>query len=82
MSQMIGVPELLSMLEAKLDDLPDERKQSNNTRYTVKQAFLSAFSVFFTQSGSFLEHQRLMRTKKGTDNAQSLFGIRLILNTN
>ena len=39
MSQMIGVPELLSMLEAKLDDLPDERKQSNNTRYTVKQAF-------------------------------------------
>ncbi len=31
---------------------------------------LAAFSVFFTQSPSFLEHQRLMKQKKGKDNAQ------------
>ncbi len=71
----IGMPELLSMLSAELNDLPDERKPSNNTRYTVKEAIKSAFSVFFMQSRSFLDHQRLMRTQKGRDNAASLFGI-------
>ena len=35
----------------------------------------TAFSVFFTQSPSFLQHQRLMKPKKGKDNAQSLFGL-------
>ncbi len=34
---------------------------------------LVGFSVFFTQSPSFLQHQRLMKPKKGKDNAQSLF---------
>lgn len=78
MPQPIGVPELLSILRSELDDLPDKRQQSNNSRYTVEEAFLSAFAVFFSQSGSFLEHQRLMRTKKGKDNAKSLFGIERI----
>ncbi len=31
------------------------------------------FSVFFTQCPSFLQHQRLMKNKRGKDNAQSLF---------
>lgn len=70
--------ELLSVLEAQLNALPDERKKSNNTQYTVKDAFLSAFSVFFTQSSSFLEHQRLMQSQKGKDNAQTLFGVEKI----
>ncbi len=78
MALTIGMPELLSMLTAKLDDLPDERKPSNNKKYTVKEALLSAFSVFFLQSPSFLANQRLMHTKKGRDNAQSLFGIERI----
>jgi hypothetical protein len=34
---------------------------------------MGAFSVFFTQSPSFLEHQRLMKSSKGKDNAESLF---------
>ncbi len=34
---------------------------------------LAAFSVFFTQSSSFLQHQSLMKQNKGKDNAQSLF---------
>ena len=75
MALAIGMPELLSMLSAELNELPDERKPSNNTRYTVEEAIKSAFSVFFMQSSSFLEHQRLMRTQKGRDNAASLFGI-------
>ncbi len=78
MGLAIGMPELLSMLSAELDNLPDERKQSNNTRYTVEEAMKSAFSVFFMQSRSFLDHQRLMKSHKGRDNAASLFGIERI----
>ena len=58
MGLAIGMPELLSMLSAELDNLPDERKQGNNTTYTVEEALLSAFSVFCMQSSSFLDHQR------------------------
>ena len=38
----------------------------------------TAFSVFFMQSRSFLDHQRLMKSQKGRDNAASLFGIERI----
>jgi len=41
----------------------------------VRDLKLSAFSVFFLQSPSFLDHQRLMKNQKGRDNASSLFGI-------
>ena len=41
----------------------------------MKDAVIAAFSVFFTQSPSFLQHQRLMKQNKGKDNAQSLFGL-------
>jgi hypothetical protein len=74
----VGMTELLPMLKAELNNLPDKRKQGNNSQYTVEEALLSAFSVFFSQSPSFLEHQRLMKTEKGRDNAQSLFGIERI----
>ncbi len=66
--------ELIEFLEQELNELPDKRKGSNS-RYTVKNAVKAAFSVFFTQSSSFLEHQRLMKEKRGKDNAQSLFNL-------
>ena len=66
--------ELIRFLEQELNELPDKRKGSNS-KYTVKNAVKAAFSVFFTQSSSFLEHQKLMKEKKGKDNAQSLFGL-------
>lgn len=68
----IGPSELIEFLEQELNQLPDKRKGSNS-RYTVKNAVKAAFSVYFTQSSSFLEHQRLMKEKRGKDNAQSLF---------
>ena len=37
-----------------------------------------AFSVFFTQSPSFLAHQRSMALNKGQNNTQSLFGVHQI----
>ena len=39
---------------------------------------MAAFSVFFTQSPSFLYHQRLIKSNKGKDNAESLFSIEKI----
>lgn len=44
-------------------------------RYGIADGALSAFSVFFMQSGSFLAHQRLLEKKKGRSNARSLFQV-------
>lgn len=57
---------------------PDHRKPSNNTRYTLEDAGLSAFSVFFMQCASFLEYQRRMVGNQGRSNAQTLFGVHAI----
>ena len=53
---------------------PDNRTGSNKT-YSIEDAAIGAFSVFFTQSPSFLTFQTAMQQKKGKNNAQSLFGI-------
>lgn len=71
----LEISELIQILRQELHDLPDERKPGNNTKYRVEDAVMAAFSVFFTQSPSFLEHQRLMKSNKGKDNAESLFSI-------
>lgn len=48
----------------------------------MEDAALSAFSVFFTQTPSFLAYQRTMEGSKGKSNAQSLFGIHRIPSDN
>lgn len=57
-----------------LGELPDGRT-GQNTTYSIKDAALGAFSVFFTQSPSFLAHQQMMKRAKGRSNAENLFGI-------
>jgi len=57
-----------------LRELPDLRTGAN-TSYEIEDAALSAFSVFFTQSPSFLSFQKSMQQNKGKNNAQSLFGV-------
>lgn len=64
-----------------LSSLPDKRT-GKNTRYGMEDAALSAFSVFFTQTPSFLAYQRLMKGSKGHSNAQSLFGVHQIPSDN
>ena len=60
----LEIPELMQFLRQQLHDLPDERKPGNNTKYQVEDAMMAAFSIFFTQSASFLEHQRLMKSNQ------------------
>ena len=74
----LEISELMQFLRQELHDLPDERKPGNNRKYEVEDAVMAAFSVFFTQSPSFLDHQRLMKSNKGKDNAESLFSIEKI----
>lgn len=64
-----------------LSSLPDKRT-GKNTRYKMEDAALSAFSVFFTQTSSFLAYQRLMEGTKGHSNAQSLFGVHQVPSDN
>jgi hypothetical protein len=67
--------QIIETIRSRFEALPDQRKGGNNTRYTMSDAALSAFSVFMMQSASFLAHQRDMQRQKGRDNLQSLFGV-------
>lgn len=69
---------IAEQLRATFSAFPDRRKLGNNTRYTLEDAGLSAFSVFFMQCASFLEYQRRMAENQGRSNAQTLFGVHQI----
>ena len=66
--------QLVGELRCCLAGLPDKRTGSN-TQYSMESIGLSAFSVFFTQSPSFLAYQKAMQQNKGQSNAQTLFQI-------
>ncbi|MDZ7698863.1 MAG: ISNCY family transposase [Deltaproteobacteria bacterium] len=63
---------MVSYLRSTMADFPDKRTGSN-CRYSIEDAALGAFSVFFTQSPSFLSFQESMLKNKGISNAQTLF---------
>lgn len=66
--------QLLGWFNGAVDAFPDQRTGSNTT-YTMRDIGLGAFSVFFTQSPSFLAHQSAMQKSQGNSNAQTLFGM-------
>jgi len=53
---------------------PDKRTGSN-LQYSMQDIGMAAFSVFFTQSPSFLAHQQSMVDRKGLSNAKTVFGM-------
>jgi len=55
---------LLSVVRRCCEGFPDKRRGTNG-RYTMADVGLAAFSVFFTQSPSFLDHQRQLETGHG-----------------
>ena len=74
MSKPIKFQEMLGQLRGDLEIVPDHRT-GENTRYEIADAGLSAFSIFFSQSPSFLAHQRNMKRTKGKSNLESLFRV-------
>lgn len=59
-----------------------EHRSGKNSQYELADAGMGAFSVFFTQSPSFLAHQRDMKLRKGRSNAEKLFALREIPSDN
>ena len=54
---------LIGQLRERWASLPDHRQPNPNTQYTLGDAALSAFAVFFLQSPSFLAYQQALRTR-------------------
>lgn len=69
--------DLVGYLREVLGQLPD-RRTGTNLSYAMEDFGVSAFSVFFTQSPSFLAHQKAMQKARSQNNAQSFFGIKKI----
>lgn len=72
---------LIGDLRELMRQFPDKRTGQNCT-YSMQDVALAAFSVFFTQSPSFLAHQAAMTTSRGLSNAQTLFGLTKIPSDN
>lgn len=66
---------LIRELKGLCGDFIDPRGDSPNLKYSLQDMLLSAFSLFFTQSPSFLEYQKQMERQYASSNAQTLFGI-------
>jgi len=65
----------LDFLQEGIEKITDPRSKSNATKFKIDDAMLSAFSMFFMQSQSFLEYQRQIQSRSGKNNVQSIFGV-------
>ena len=77
MTKPVTFGRALGVLDRTFGSLPDPRR-GQNTIYTMRDAMLGAFSVFYMQAPSFLAHQQAMQDKQQRNNATSLFGIEQI----
>jgi hypothetical protein len=75
MVEVLSITMLMGYLHGAINKVADHRKPSPNTQYSIFDAALSAFGVFFFQCSSFLEHQKRLKGKKGRDNTQTLFDV-------
>lgn len=64
---------LVSLLRSHMDSMSDPRSQ-NNAFYNKTDFLLSAFSIFYLQSPSWLSSQTRMNSTQGKHNLHSLFG--------
>jgi len=72
MYEELSIDQLIKKIKEAASKFPDKRT-GKNTQYEMEDAAMGAFSVFFTQSASFLEYQQEMKRNKGRSNAESLF---------
>src|SRR5271163_369468 len=68
------LPSLVSGLKAVCATFPDARK-GRGGNIEISDFGVSAFSMFFMQSASFLAYQRALEKGQGRSNGQTLFGI-------
>jgi len=73
MFEELKLSHLIKNLEQACASFPDVRSGKNSI-YDLPDVGMSAFSVFFTQSPSFLAHQRDMKLRKGRSNPREIRG--------
>ena len=73
MVKRVKFQDMLAEVRKSLEEVPEHRT-GQNIRYSISEAGLGAFSVFYMQSRSFLAHQRDMQRKKGQNNAHISLG--------
>jgi hypothetical protein len=77
------IRELIAELGSVCAGLPDQRKTPvRDGAYSMADIGLSAFSLFFMGSPSFLAHQRALARGQGRSNCQTLFGMTAIPSDN
>ncbi len=74
MYEKLKVSKLVAVLRETCSQFPDVRK-GQNSQYELPDAGMAAFSVFFTQTPSFLAQQRDMKLRKGKSNAERLLSL-------
>ncbi|MBE3118100.1 MAG: ISNCY family transposase, partial [Candidatus Atribacteria bacterium] len=74
MNGRLALKRMISELRERMGGFSDVRK-GKNIVYEVGEVGMAAFSVFFMQNPSFLEHQRVMKESTGRNNAEHLFGL-------
>ena len=74
MNERLALKRMIAELWAWMHEFTDVRK-GKNVVYAVEEVGMAAFSVFFMQNPSFLEHQRVMKESTGRDNVERLFGL-------
>ena len=80
---MSALEERIAELSKVCAGLPDRRKGPLPVgAYTMADIGLSAFSLFFMGSPSFLAHQRILAEGQGRSNCQTLFGMSAIPSDN
>lgn len=80
---MTVLDSLITELRNVCSGLPDRRVgPMEDRRYTMADIGLSAFSLFFMGSPSFLAHQRVLAQGHGRSNCQTLFGMSAIPSDN
>jgi len=77
----LTLDDITRQIRGTFETFVDARKGKNKS-YTLVDAGLSAFSVFFMQSPSFLEYQRTLEQAHGENNARTLFGVHEIPSDN
>jgi hypothetical protein len=77
------VDEPIAELKGVCAGLPDKRKgPRRDDDYTMADIGLSAFSIFFMGSPSFLAHQRTLAEGYARSNCETLFGMSAIPSDN
>lgn len=66
---------LLDGVRAACAGFPDKRRRGGDVTYSMADVGISAFSLFFMQSESFLAYQRGLEEGRKTSNCVSLFGM-------